>query len=366
MLIETATLVKREGAHVLRGGAYKPRTSPYAFQGLGEDGLKLLAEARAKTGLPIVSEMTDASQMELFEEYVDIIQIGSRNMHNFTLLRAAGQGRTPVLLKRGFGATIDEWLMAAEYVLSAGNANVILCERGIRTFERATRNTLDLSAVPVLREMTHLPVVVDPSHGTGKRSLVAPMVDGRGGGWRRWADHRGPPRSATRALRRRPVAVLPRVRGADGRAAPAGVPASAARARRDEPAPVPASVEGMRERIDDIDEQLLGLVDERAQMALAISEAKGDERPRPRPAARARAARPGADDGGRRARRRGARAGHVGRAQGIAPDAAPPRARSATSRSRHDRRSVAGASAAPRRCAARSSCPPTSRSPIAR
>src|SRR5688572_4433569 len=175
-LFDTARLVKREGAHMLRGGAYKPRTSPYAFQGLGEDGLKLLAEARAETGLPIVSEMTDASQMELFERYVDIIQIGSRNMHNFTLLRAAGQGRTPVLLKRGFGATIEEWLMAAEYVLSAGNANVILCERGIRTFERATRNTLDLSAVPVLREMTHLPVVVDPSHGTGKRSLVSPMA----------------------------------------------------------------------------------------------------------------------------------------------------------------------------------------------
>ena len=177
-LVETARLVKHEGAHMLRGGAYKPRTSPYAFQGLGEDGLELLVEAREETGLPIVSEMTDASQMELFEEHVDLIQIGSRNMHNFTLLRAAGQGRTPVLLKRGFGATIDEWLMAAEYVLSAGNANVILCERGIRTFEHATRNTLDLSAVPVLREKTHLPVIVDPSHGTGKRSLVGPMALG--------------------------------------------------------------------------------------------------------------------------------------------------------------------------------------------
>lgn len=176
MLIETATLVKREGAHVLRGGAYKPRTSPYAFQGLGEDGLKLLATARDATGLPIVSEMTDASQMELFEEYVDLIQIGSRNMHNFTLLRAAGQGRTPVLLKRGFGATIDEWLMAAEYVLSAGNANVILCERGIRTFETATRNTCDISAVPVLNELTHLPVIIDPSHAAGRQSLVPALA----------------------------------------------------------------------------------------------------------------------------------------------------------------------------------------------
>ncbi len=177
-LVATARLVKHEGAHMLRGGAYKPRTSPYAFQGLGENGLELLVEARKETGMPIVSEMTDASQMELFEEHVDLIQIGSRNMHNFTLLRAAGQGRTPVLLKRGFGATIDEWLMAAEYVLSAGNANVILCERGIRTFEPSTRNTLDLSAVPVLREKTHLPVIVDPSHGTGKRSLVGPMALG--------------------------------------------------------------------------------------------------------------------------------------------------------------------------------------------
>ena len=177
-LVETARLVRHEGAHMLRGGAYKPRTSPYAFQGLGEDALELLVEARKETGLPIVSEMTDASQMESFEQHVDLIQIGSRNMHNFTLLRAAGQGRTPVLLKRGFGATIDEWLMAAEYVLSAGNANVILCERGIRTFEHATRNTLDLSAVPVLREKTHLPIIVDPSHGTGKRSLVQPMALG--------------------------------------------------------------------------------------------------------------------------------------------------------------------------------------------
>jgi 3-deoxy-7-phosphoheptulonate synthase len=161
---------------MLRGGAYKPRTSPYAFQGLGEDGLDLLVEARKETGMPIVSEMTDASQMELFEEHVDLIQIGSRNMHNFTLRRAAGQGRTPVLLKRGFGATIDEWLMAAEYVLSAGNANVILCERGIRTYETATRNTPDLSAVPVLKQMTHLPVIVDPSHAVGKWDLVAPMA----------------------------------------------------------------------------------------------------------------------------------------------------------------------------------------------
>jgi 3-deoxy-7-phosphoheptulonate synthase len=274
MLFETAATVKRDGAHVLRGGAYKPRTSPYAFQGLGEDGLKLLAQAKAKTGMPIVSEMTDASQMELFEEYVDIIQIGSRNMHNFTLLRAAGQGRTPVLLKRGFGATIDEWLMAAEYVLSAGNANVILCERGIRTFERATRNTLDLSAVPVLREMTHLPVVVDPSHGTGKRSLVAPMslaAAAVGADGLIIEVHPDPPHARSDGdqslsfpefgalmdeLRRQEYLK----RGAD---------------HAQQPAAVPASVEGMRERIDDIDGQLLSLVDERARMSLSISQAKG-------------------------------------------------------------------------------------------
>ncbi|HEY5489057.1 MAG TPA: bifunctional 3-deoxy-7-phosphoheptulonate synthase/chorismate mutase [Candidatus Limnocylindrales bacterium] len=274
MLIETANLVKREGAHVLRGGAYKPRTSPYAFQGLGEDGLKLLATARDATGLPIVSEMTDASQMELFEEYVDTIQIGSRNMHNFTLLRAAGQGRTPVLLKRGFGATIDEWLMAAEYVLSAGNANVILCERGIRTFEHATRNTLDLSAVPVLREMTHLPVVVDPSHGTGKRSLVASMSLGAaavGADGLIIEVHPDPPHARSDGdqslsfpefgalmdeLRR-----LEYLRHGESRGAT--------------PAAPPVGIDGMRMRIDSIDEQLLGLVDERAQMSLAISQAKG-------------------------------------------------------------------------------------------
>jgi 3-deoxy-7-phosphoheptulonate synthase len=273
-LFETAALVKREGAHVLRGGAYKPRTSPYAFQGLGEDGLKLMAEARDRTGLPIVSEMTDGSQMELFERYVDVIQIGSRNMHNFTLLRAAGQGRTPVLLKRGFGATIDEWLMAAEYILSAGNANVILCERGIRTFERATRNTLDLSAVPVLREMTHLPIVVDPSHGTGKRSLVASMAVGAaavGADGLIIEVHPDPPHALSDGdqslsfpefgalmdeLRR--FEFLKRGSGHGKRSLS-----------------VPPSVDGMRERIDQIDEQLLGLVDERAMLALSISQAKG-------------------------------------------------------------------------------------------
>ena len=175
-LNSTARLVKREGARILRGGAFKPRTSPYTFQGLGLPALQILAEAREETGMPVISEVTDPGQVELFDRYVDLLQVGSRNMHNFVLLRAVGQSSKPVLLKRGFGSTIEEWLLAAEYVLSSGNPNLILCERGIRTFETATRNTLDLSAVPVLRERTHLPIVVDPSHGTGQRSLVGPMA----------------------------------------------------------------------------------------------------------------------------------------------------------------------------------------------
>ncbi|MGH2456630.1 MAG: 3-deoxy-7-phosphoheptulonate synthase, partial [Candidatus Limnocylindria bacterium] len=176
MLMDTARWARHEGARALRGGAYKPRTSPYTFQGLGQPALAMLAEARAETGLPVISEVTDAADVELFDRHVDVLQVGSRNMHNFVLLRAVGQSAHPVLLKRGFGATIEEWLMAAEYILSSGNSNVILCERGIRTFETATRNTLDLSAVPVLRARTHLPVIVDPSHGTGQRELVGPMA----------------------------------------------------------------------------------------------------------------------------------------------------------------------------------------------
>jgi 3-deoxy-7-phosphoheptulonate synthase len=175
-LRETARCVSREGARILRGGAWKPRTSPYSFQGMGVPALKLLAEARGETGLPVISEVTDPHDVEVFDEHVDILQVGARNMQNFALLRAVGQSRRAVLLKRGLSATIEEWLLAAEYVLAAGNPNVILCERGIRTFETATRNTLDLSAVPVLRAKTHLPIVVDPSHGTGQRSLVGPMA----------------------------------------------------------------------------------------------------------------------------------------------------------------------------------------------
>ena len=175
-ILETAKAVSSAGANILRGGAYKPRTSPYSFQGLGEDGLRYLSQAREETGLPVVTEVMDTRQMEVVCEYADIIQIGSRSMHNFPLLKEAGKCRKPVLLKRGLMATIDEYLHAAEYILSEGNQEVILCERGIRTFESYTRNTLDLSAVPVLKRETHLPVIVDPSHGTGHSWLVPAMA----------------------------------------------------------------------------------------------------------------------------------------------------------------------------------------------
>jgi len=176
ILTSIAEKVSSAGALFLRGGAFKPRTSPYAFQGLGEEGLKYLAEAREKTGLSIITEIMDPRDMEVIIKYTDIIQIGARNMQNFRLLLEVGASDKPVLLKRGLSSTIKEWLMSAEYIMSRGNHNVMLCERGIRTFETATRNTLDLSAVPVLKQLTHLPVVVDPSHGVGKRDLVAPMA----------------------------------------------------------------------------------------------------------------------------------------------------------------------------------------------
>lgn len=175
ILTSIADKVKQAGATFLRGGAYKPRTSPYSFQGLGEEGLRYLSEAREKTGLPIVTEIMDPRDIDVIMEYTDIIQIGARNMQNFRLLLEVGSVDKPVLLKRGLSATIKEWLMSAEYIMSRGNQNVMLCERGIRTFETATRNTLDLSAVPVLKQLTHLPVVIDPSHAVGKWNLVAPM-----------------------------------------------------------------------------------------------------------------------------------------------------------------------------------------------
>jgi 3-deoxy-7-phosphoheptulonate synthase len=172
----SAAAVKRAGAKILRGGAFKPRSSPYSFQGLGEEGLRLLKSAADRHNLKLVSEVMDISQLDLIERYADVLQVGARNMQNFTLLRELGRSKKPILLKRGISATIEEWLLSAEYILAGGNTNVMLCERGIRTFESYTRNTLDISAIPVVQKLSHLPVLADPSHGTGKRDKVAPMA----------------------------------------------------------------------------------------------------------------------------------------------------------------------------------------------
>src|SRR5215813_8689108 len=172
----SAAAVRRAGAKILRGGAFKPRSSPYSFQGLGEEGLRLLRDAASAENLKLITEVMDVSQIELINRYTDIFQVGARNMQNFTLLRELGHTRKPVMVKRGISATIEEWLLSAEYVLSGGNNDVILCERGIRTFETATRNTFDISAIPVVRKLSHLPIVADPSHGAGRRDMVAPMA----------------------------------------------------------------------------------------------------------------------------------------------------------------------------------------------
>jgi len=173
---DTAAAVKEAGAKILRGGAFKPRSSPYSFQGLGEAGLQMLGAAARRFDLKLVSEVMDVTQIALVDRYADIFQVGARNMQNFTLLRELGRTRKPVLLKRGISATVEEWLLSAEYVLAGGNTEVILCERGIRTFETSTRNTLDISAIPIVKQLSHLPVFVDPSHGTGRRDKVAPMA----------------------------------------------------------------------------------------------------------------------------------------------------------------------------------------------
>jgi 3-deoxy-7-phosphoheptulonate synthase len=178
MLFETACHVREQGAHVLRGGAFKPSTSPYSFHGMGEEGLKLLAEARERTGLPIITEVMDTRDVELVSRYADILQVGTRNMTNFSLLREIGSSRMPVMLKRGWASTIEEWLQAAEYIASRGNYDIILCERGIRTFETYTRNTFDINAIPAVKELSHLPVIADPAHGTGKWNLVNAVARG--------------------------------------------------------------------------------------------------------------------------------------------------------------------------------------------
>ena len=175
-VFQTAAAVKRAGAKILRGGAFKPRSSPYSFQGLGEDGLQMLRSAANEQNLKLVSEVMDVAQIEIVDRYADMLQVGARNMQNFSLLRELGRARKPILLKRGISATIEEWLLSAEYILGGGNADVVLCERGIRTFENYTRNTLDLCAIPVVKKLSHLPIIVDPSHGTGRRDKVAPMA----------------------------------------------------------------------------------------------------------------------------------------------------------------------------------------------
>ena len=273
-VLETARCVRREGARVLRGGAWKPRTSPYSFQGMGVPALKLLAEAREATGLPIISEVVDPADVEVFDEHVDVLQVGARNMQNFALLRAVGHSRRAVLLKRGPSATIEEWLLAAEYILAAGNPNVILCERGIRTFETATRNTLDLSAVPVLREKTHLPIVVDPSHGTGHRSLVSPMaLAGAAVGADGLLIEVHPDPANARSDGDQSLSfdefggLMDELRRMQFiRASSAGDRAAAPEER-----PVVASgIDDLRNRIDDMDARLAGLVQERAALALEV------------------------------------------------------------------------------------------------
>ena len=222
-----ARAVAAAGASMLRGGAFKPRTSPFAFQGLGTEGLEILAAAREETGLPIVSEMTSAELADAFADAVDVIQVGARNMQNYGLLEVVGKLGKPVLLKRGLSSTLDELLQAADYILKEGNERVILCERGIRTFDNAMRFTLDLGAVPWLKLHTHLPVIVDPSHASGDRRLVGPAVARRGGGGRR-RDHRRGGRGPGAGPLRRPAAALrgglPGVRGGRGGAREAGGP----------------------------------------------------------------------------------------------------------------------------------------------
>lgn len=274
-LAATARWVKREGATILRGGAFKPRSSPYTFQGLEVDGLKLLADVRDEVGLAIVTEVTNPADVPVFEDYVDMLQVGARNMQNFVLLKAVGRSRLPVLLKRGLSATIEELLMAAEYVLAAGNPNVVLCERGIRSFDPSTRNILDLAAVPVLRERTHLPVIVDPSHATGHRPLVRPMaVAGAAAG----ADgliievHPNPPQALSDSEQSLSFPefgdLMDDLRRFEYLRRPSAATTPAATAI------VPGDLERLRGRIDDVDARITALIEERAQLAVAVQQTR--------------------------------------------------------------------------------------------
>jgi 3-deoxy-7-phosphoheptulonate synthase len=274
-LAATARWVKREGATMLRGGAYKPRSSPYTFQGLEVEGLKLLASVRDEVGLPIVTEVTNPADVPVFEDHVDMLQVGARNMQNFVLLKAVGRSKLPVLLKRGLSATIEELLMAAEYILAAGNPNVVLCERGIRSFDTSTRNILDLAAVPVLRERTHLPVIVDPSHATGHRPLVRPMaVAGAAAG----ADgliievHPNPPQALSDSEQSLSFPefgdLMDDLRRFEYLRRPSAATTPAATVI------VPGDLERLRGRIDDVDARIAALIEERAQLAVAVQQTR--------------------------------------------------------------------------------------------
>lgn len=272
---EAADAVARAGARLLRGGAYKPRTSPYAFQGLGEEGLCLLAEAGRAAGLPTVTEVIAAEDVPLVARYADVLQVGARNVQNFALLKALGTAGKPVLLKRGMSTTIDELLMAAEYIVGHGNPNVILCERGIRTFENATRNTLDLNAVAVLKLRTHLPVIVDPSHGTGRRELIAPLAKAAaavGADGLIVEVHPWPERALSDGAQSlTPDAFASLMREIAGHLAVEG------RSLGSAPAPDVASsaISAYRDRIDEIDAALIDLLNRRAHMAAHIGRVKG-------------------------------------------------------------------------------------------
>jgi 3-deoxy-7-phosphoheptulonate synthase len=274
-LAATARWVKREGATMLRGGAYKPRSSPYTFQGLEVEGLRLLASVRDEVGLPIVTEVTNPADVPVFEDHVDMLQVGARNMQNFVLLKAVGRSKLPVLLKRGLSATIEELLMAAEYILAAGNPNVVLCERGIRSFDTSTRNILDLAAVPVLRERTHLPVIVDPSHATGHRPLVRPMaVAGAAAG----ADgliievHPNPPQALSDSEQSLSFPefgdLMDDLRRFEYLRRPSAATTPAATVI------VPGDLERLRGRIDDVDARIAALIEERAQLAVAVQQTR--------------------------------------------------------------------------------------------
>jgi 3-deoxy-7-phosphoheptulonate synthase len=273
----TAQAVAKAGAHMLRGGAFKPRTSPYSFQGLGEPGLQLLADAGHAAGLPVVTEVMTPEDVALVARHADLLQVGARNMHNFALLKALGSAGKPVLLKRGMAATVEEFLLAAEYIVHAGNPQVILCERGIRTFETSTRNTLDLNAVAVLKEWTHLPVVVDPSHGTGRRALVPPLAKAAvavGADGVMVEVHPDPEHALSDCEQSLDVPQFIALMDELACYAPLQSRSLTAESTPVAPADAGERIDGYRRRIDRLDEALVQLLNERARLARRIGSSK--------------------------------------------------------------------------------------------